>query len=191
MEFLLDNGLLAIFAALILAPLGLPVPEEASLLAAGAYARAGLAPLELALAVGYAGVVGGDCIAFTLGRRVGLHPTGALGRLFGNRRMRRIVRFYDRFGHWTIVLCRQIPGMRFPAFFFSGASGMTLRRFLALDGTAAVGTVLLWGGLGWWFGTDIQESMSTVENLRQIALTVALVILAVFAWRLLRVPRGD
>ncbi len=191
METLLEHGLLAVFAALILAPLGLPIPEEVSLLAAGAYARAGLAPLELALAVGYSGVVLGDCIAFMLGRRVGLRPTGVLGRLFGRRRMRRIVRFYDRFGVWTVVICRQVPGMRFPAFFFSGASGMTLRRFLLLDGTAALGTAGLWCGLGWWFGASIQESVATVENLRQLALVAGIMIVALFAWRLFREPRGD
>ena len=191
MELLLEHGLLAVLAALLLAPLGLPVPEEVSLMAAGAYARAGHAPLELALLTGYSGVVLGDCIAYFLGRKIGLHPTGVFGRLFGHRRLRRIVRFYDRFGVWTVVLCRQIPGMRFPAFFFSGASGMSLRRFLTLDGSAAVGTTLLWVGAGWWLGPRLAESMSTVDNLRQIGLGVGIVLLALFLWRLLRVPRED
>lgn len=190
MDLLLENGLLAVLAALLLAPLGLPIPEEVSLMAAGAYARSGRAPLELALLVGYAGVVGGDCIAYGLGRRIGLHPKGVFGRLFGHQRLRRIVRFYDRFGVWTVVLCRQIPGMRFPAFFFSGASGMGLRKFLLLDGTAAIGTALLWGGVGWWLGPRLAESMSTVDNLRQVGLAVGVALIALFVWRIFREPRS-
>jgi len=190
LDLLLEYGLIAVLIALLLAPLGLPIPEEVSLMAAGAYARSGRAPLELALLVGYSGIVLGDCIAYGLGRRVGLHPKGVIGRLFGHRRLRRIVRFYDRFGVWTVVLCRQIPGMRFPAFFFSGASGMTLRKFLLLDGTAAVGTAMLWGGAGWWLGPRLAESMSTVDNLRQIGLGVGVALLALFFWRLFREPEG-
>jgi membrane protein DedA with SNARE-associated domain len=190
LEFLLEYGLFAVLAALLLAPLGLPIPEEVSLMAAGAYARSGRASLELALFVGYSGIVLGDCVAFFLGKRIGLHPKGIMGRLFGRRRLDRIVRFYDRFGMWTVVICRQIPGMRFPAFFFSGASGMPLRRFLLLDGTAAVGTALLWGGAGWWLGPRLAESMSTVDNLRQIGLAVGVCIMALFMWRLFREPKA-
>jgi membrane protein DedA with SNARE-associated domain len=190
LDLLLEHGLLAVLAALLLAPLGLPIPEEISLMAAGAYARSGRAPLELALLVGYTGIVGGDCIAYGLGRRVGLHPKGVIGRLFGHRRLRRIVRFYDRFGVWTVVLCRQIPGMRFPAFFFSGASGMSLRKFLFLDGTAAIGTALLWVGAGWWLGPRLAESMSTVDNLRQLGLGLGVALIALFAWRIFREPKA-
>ncbi len=57
MNLLLEHGLLAVVAALLLAPLGLPIPEEVSLMAAGAYARAGHAPLELALLAGYSGIL--------------------------------------------------------------------------------------------------------------------------------------
>ncbi len=119
---------------------------------------------------------------------MGPNPTGVIGRLFSPRRMNRIVRFYDRFGSWTIVLCRQIPGMRFPAFFFSGASGMSLKRFLALDGSTATLTALLWVGAGWWLGPRLAESISTVENLHELALALGLVLLGLFFWRLFRDP---
>jgi membrane protein DedA with SNARE-associated domain len=67
---------------------------------------------------------------------------------------------------------------------------MPLRRFLLLDGTAAVGTALLWGGAGWWLGPRLAESMSTVDNLRQIGLALGVCIMALFMWRLFREPKA-
>ncbi|MDP6934295.1 MAG: VTT domain-containing protein, partial [Myxococcota bacterium] len=117
METLLENGLIAVFVALLLAPFGLPVPEDISLLVAGVLVHWDKAEVWQALVVGYLGVVIGDCFVWTIGRKVGLHPSGLLPRLVGSEKIERITRFYDRFGDWAIVLCRQVPGLRAPAFF--------------------------------------------------------------------------
>ena len=83
METILRYGLLAVFLALMLTPFGLPVPEDVSLLGAGILSATGHARLHEAFIVGYIGVVGGDVISWTFGRRVGLQPTGFIARLVG------------------------------------------------------------------------------------------------------------
>ncbi|MCB9759323.1 MAG: DedA family protein [Alphaproteobacteria bacterium] len=183
MDTLLQYGLVAVLVALFLAPFGLPIPEDISLLAAGVLARTGHATYTNALIVGYIGVVGGDIIVWNLGRKVGLHPTGWLGRLFGQRQTQRITRFYRRFGPWTVVICRNLPGMRFPAFFFSGATGMSFRRFLLLDGTAAVITTVVWTRIGWWIGPRLRESMGLLSDIRWGLMGLGIVLASVVIWR--------
>ena len=185
MDTLLRYGLFAVFVALVLTSVGLPIPEDVSLAVAGVLARTGHATLPQAILVGYVGVLTGDLIAYSLGRRVGLHPTGWLGRLFGEAQIERILKYYRRFGDYTIVVARNIPGMRFPAFFFSGATGVPLTRFLLLDGLAAIVTTGVWIGVGWYLGDRIEEFTALFGSVRW-GLTIAGIVAAGFiAWRLL------
>ncbi len=190
MHALLRYGLLAVLVALLLTPLGLPIPEDVSLLAAGVLVRAGHGTIWQAVAVGFLGVLGGDTIAYTMGRKVGLHPTGRLARFFGESQTRRIRKFYDRFGPWTVLICRQLPGLRFPAFFFAGATGMRYRRFIALDGAGACVTVSLWLSIGWWFGPGIQENLQTVGQIRWIVMGLGFLAAAMVIWKWFGRPRG-
>lgn len=187
-DTLTEYGIFAVFAALLLAPFGLPIPEDISLLAAGVLVHHKLTSLPLALALGYLGVVIGDVFVWFIGNRVGLHPRGVLSRRIGPRQIRRIRKFYLRFGHWTVVICRNIPGMRFPAFFFAGATQMPLRRFLLLDGIAAVVTVLLYVGLGFAFGDEISSLVLTLNRFRTAALVAASVVIL---WLILSMFRKD
>ena len=191
METLLNYGLVAVLAALLLAPLGLPIPEDISLLVAGVLARTGHTTYAHALIVGYIGVVVGDCIAWGIGRRVGLHPTGWLSRFAGEEQIARIERFYRRWGSWTIVICRQVPGMRFPAFFFAGATGVSLPRFLAFDGSAALITVNLYVWLGHTFTDDLQRVVAWVDRFRIVAGLAVLVLVGLLVWRALRRRRAE
>jgi len=183
LDSLLRYGLVAVLVALLLTPLGLPIPEDISLLAAGVLVRAGHGTIQAAILVGFAGVLGGDTIAWLMGRHVGLQPTGRLARFFGERHTRRIRKFYDRFGPWTVLICRQIPGLRFPAFFFAGATDMRYRRFIALDGAGAVITVSLWLTIGWWFGPKIEENLQTVGQIRWIVMGVGFALAAAVLWK--------
>jgi membrane protein DedA with SNARE-associated domain len=186
LDTLLRYGLVAVFIALVLTPLGLPIPEDVSLAAAGVLVAKGHAPYWAAWLVGYFGVLSGDVIAYFMGRKVGLHPQGFIGRLVGPRDIQRIERFYERYGSWAIVIARQFPGMRMPAFFFAGASRISLPRFLAFDGTAAIITTTVFTLLGLWFADRLDWLLVQFRPFQRIGL-VALVVLAVFGtWRVVR-----
>lgn len=186
METILRYGLVAVFLALILTPFGLPIPEDVSLLAAGILSATGHAALPEALVVGYIGVVGGDIISWTFGRRVGLQPTGFIARLVGPEDIARIERFYRRYGSWAIVIARQFPGMRMPAFFFAGASGVSLPRFLLLDGAAAFITVGVFVTLGRVFADDLSDVIAFMDEFRFYAGIGVGLLVALVVWRIVR-----
>jgi membrane protein DedA with SNARE-associated domain len=192
LDTLLRYGIVAVFVALMLTPLGLPVPEEISLLVAGVLAANGHVAVPTALLVAYAGVTGGDVVAWTMGRRAGLHPRGFIARLVGPEQIVRIEQFYERWGGWAIVIARQLPGTRLPAFFFAGASGISLTRFLLIDGIAAIFTTSVFFMLGYAFAEDIDGVLLWVDRFRFGSSTFALVGIVGFViwiWRRRRKKR--
>jgi membrane protein DedA with SNARE-associated domain len=187
LDTLLRYGIVAVFVALMLTPLGLPIPEEVSLLVAGVLAAKSHVTVPLAILVGYVGVTLGDVVAWTMGRRAGLHPRGFIGRLVGPEQITNIEEFYERWGAWAIVIARQLPGTRLPAFFFAGASGIPLGRFLIVDGTAAIFTTSVFFTLGYTFADDLDAVLVWVNRFRSGSSTFALLGIAAFViwiwWR--------
>lgn len=186
METLLEYGLTAVFIALLLAPFGLPIPEDVSLLVAGALIGFGKAAWGEALAVAYAGVLIADSTIWFMCRRIGLHPTGWIARVVGADQIERIERFYRRYGAWTIAIARQIPGIRFPSFFFAGATGISWPRFLLFQATSAFVNVNLYLWLGRTFSDDIERVVQWIGRFREVlgVLLVGVVIaIGVRLWR--------
>ena len=186
MDTLLRFGLIAVFLALH-PPMSTVLPEELSLLTAGFLSGSGRKPLWMCLATGYFGVVSADTLTWAIGRRFGLHPQGWAARMVGPDRVERIERFYRRWGPWAVVICRQIPGMRTPAFFFAGASGFPLARFLAYEMSAALLTVGLYVTLGHVFAEDFHALTAQVSNLRSVIMGVVFAAgLGALVWTLVR-----
>lgn len=60
--------------------------------------------------------------------------------------------FYDRWGSWTIVLCRFVPIVRTFGPFVAGIGKMFYRKFAIFNVTGAVLWVLSLTLVGYWFG---------------------------------------
>ena len=186
MEYLVKYGILACFCSLVFTSFGLPMPEEISLLAIGALAKGGSAHWTIALLVGFAGVTIGDIIAWYMGRKVGLEPTGFVSRLIGENQIKDIEQFYRKWGDWAIVIARQIPGSRFPTFFFAGASAIPLGRFCLIDGLAALVTTNLYFWLGYGFADNMKTVMSNVDSFRNISGVIMTIVFALVAFHFIR-----
>ncbi|MAY80382.1 MAG: hypothetical protein CL930_06300 [Deltaproteobacteria bacterium] len=186
LEDLFDTyGVLLAFVALITTPIGNPVPEEVSLLGAGYVAGTGQNSFFTSLFVGYMGVVIGDCISWAMGRRVGLERNGFLAKIVGMKQVARIQRFYARFGDRTILICRQLPGFRLPCFFIAGASGMPFRRFILIDGSAALVTATIFVWLGYANHDEFQQYQYLVERFSSVFQYVFALVLCMVAYRII------
>lgn len=165
----IQYGVVIGFMALVLAPLGLPIPEEVSLLAMGVLLGNGHATLLTTWIYAFLGVTLGDLIAWYFGRKMGLESTGFVSRLIGEQQIQDIEQFYRKYGDWAIVIARQIPGMRFPTFFFAGASAVSMGRFYLIDGLSALVTVNLYLGLGYYFADDAKRIKENTESFIEYA----------------------
>ncbi len=191
METLQQYGPAAIFVALLLAPFGFPVPEDVSLLILGVLVAREGTPYSEAFLVAYFGVLIGDTAVWGLGRRIGLQPTGWVSRLSGRKRIEWIERFYERYGAWAIVFCRQVPGLRFPGFFFAGATDVPLQRFLLFDGCAALITANVYLLVGGAFADNLDPILDWMERFRVAAAILMLAIAVVIVVPVVRTFRAE
>lgn len=121
------------FAAAVIeavAVLGILLPGTPILMAvAGAVAMAGL-PITPIMIVAVAGAVIGDGISFWLGYRYRDRLTAMWP--FKNRPslLTSAERFFDRYGSWSVALCRFVPILRSTVPLVAGMAGMAKGRFL-------------------------------------------------------------
>jgi undecaprenyl-diphosphatase len=133
-------ALVVVFLAAIIeavAVLGILIPGTPILMAvAGAAAMAGQ-PMLPFLILSIIGAVIGDFLSFWVGRRYS-------GRLRGvwpfSRRpalMKNAEHFFERYGIYSVALCRFVPVLRSTVPLVAGMAGMRQRRFILANVTSA------------------------------------------------------
>ena len=180
---------LIIFGVLMACGLGFPLPEDVPLIAAGYLVWDGTLEWFGAIGVTMAGVLIGDTIIFFVGRNMGVKvvQSGRFKALFSPKKIRRTRAYFRKYGDKLVFFARFVAGFRAVAFFLAGTMKMKYRRFILLDGLAAMLSVPLWivlgYGLGYIFGEEISEILRQVKHLKT-GLTI--VIFGVIASVLIR-----
>ena len=184
LDFFAKYGLLAVFISLISTPLGNPVPEDISLLAGGMLAGMGQTNVWVALVVGYAGVIIGDCIAFAMGRRVGLKPGGFLSRAVGNkhRTTAALLRAVRRSNNPHLPPASRLQA---PLLFHRGRLGHLLSTLPLIDGTAALVTANVFTWLGYHYAEDLGNVIAGLGRFRQVMTGVLVLAIGLVAYRVI------
>ncbi len=181
----------AIFLILFACGLGLPLPEEITLLASGFLIQLGLIRPYPTLAVGFVGVLTGDLAMYSIGRRwgQGIITHQYIRKVFSESRVERARRFFGDHGNKTIFIARFISGFRVAAFLAAGTMGMRMGQFLFLDFLGAIITIPLLLFLGFYFGMNITWLAEFFTRI-DLLLKIALVILAAAALAYFLCKRG-
>lgn len=161
-----------VFGVLLACGLGVPMPEDITLVAGGYsvylagqhhLAHPALLPM---IAVGMLGVLSGDATLFLTGRYLGPRVTKVwpFRRLISPARMDRVHRYFARHGLWTAFFARFAAGLRAPTYLLAGTARMRFRTFVAADGAAAMISVPLLVWLAWRFGAQIDRVKGWLAN---------------------------
>lgn len=189
------NGFTAyavILSILLACGLGVPVPEDITLIAAGILAGLGNISLAGAMVTGTIGVLIGDAILFFLGRIYGER----VFRLPGFRRIfteKRINKARARVLANSKLICffaRFLAGLRAPIYLTAGMLGVRPLTFLILDGLAALISVPVWIYVGYFLGDNIDMAFEFAEKMQgYILLALALIVIGflLFSWRLSKI----
>src|SRR4029079_2276223 len=70
----------------------------------------------------------------------------------------RVRRYYARYGAVTVLIARNIAGIRFPTFLMAGVSKMGCGRFFFWDGLSGLVSVPLW----FWLGYAASENWEAI-----------------------------
>ncbi|MDB5404502.1 MAG: hypothetical protein QOF70_4136 [Acetobacteraceae bacterium] len=123
----------AVFLAAIIeavAVVGILIPGTPILMAvAGAAAMAGQ-PMLPFLAVSIIGAVIGDFLSFWVGKRFSFRLRRAWPFSSRPTLMDNAVRFFDRYGFYSVALCRFVPVLRSTVPLVAGMAGMRQKRFV-------------------------------------------------------------
>src|SRR5688572_29688330 len=121
--FLEDLTLLGLFFALLLAGLGVPIPEDLILISGGLLAHEGLATLTWAVPVLYCGAVLGDVSIYLIGRRFGhsILQYPRIMRWVTQERQERLAQYFACYGNRTVFLARYLACFRALTYLTAGA----------------------------------------------------------------------
>ncbi len=142
----------ALGLALLLGALGLPLPGTFFVLAAGAFIRQGAIDWGAASGFGLLGAVLGDSASYAMGR----FAKGWVQRRFGQSSTWQTAQAtFEQRGGMAIYLTRfLLTPLAVPTNLIAGSTGYTFWRFLAYDIAGEVTWIVLYGGLGYIFGSQ-------------------------------------
>jgi membrane protein DedA with SNARE-associated domain len=167
LQWVQSYGYVAIFSLLVLGIVGLPVPDEFLLTGCGFLIYQGsLRPIP-AFFSALAGSMSGITCSYLIGRTVGwkfLHSR--FGRLLhiSDSDIKRVHDWFDRIGHWALMVGYFIPGVRHFTAIVAGTSKLEPRSFAMFAYTGATMWVSTFLFIGYHFGSRWQEILSVVER---------------------------
>ena len=158
LAWLQEYHYLAMFGVLFLCGIGLPIPEEVTLISSGVIVGFGLADFWIASIVCVAAILIGDSIIFFTGRKLGQSfPDSWVIRAINNRKVHRQ---FEKHGTKAVFFARFLAGVRIGVYAYAGQHGMRWPKFIFLDLLGA----LISGPTSVFFGMWAAEKLLADDN---------------------------
>ena len=173
-ELLARSTYTGILVTLLLGSLGVPIPEEMPIVAAGILSHEGLARWWLALPI---------CLLVVLywvGRHWGEHVLAwrVVRWVLTPAREDTLVTAYREHAMKTVATARHVAGLRAAAFLTAGIARVPFWKFLVADAGAAAVSVPFVFGLAYFFTDQIYAILADVHRVERWAALAVLVGLA-------------
>lgn len=180
-------GYLVIFFGVMLESVGIPLPGETILIAAGFLVHQGTLNLSETIAFGVLGTIIGNQIGYWAGREGGRPFVLRWGRYVGvtHERLLRVEGFFARNGGKAVFLARFVPWLRAFGALAAGISRMHWRTFLLYNVLAGVVWATASILVGYLFSGSLdllEEWMGSVTVLLVLLLVLMLISYLVYRW---------
>ncbi len=158
----------AIMGILFACGLGIPIPEDITLIAAGMVSASGSISLPGAFIAGYVGVLVGDCTLFFAGRKYGhrVFRIWPFNKMMTPERILLAEKRIQRNAKMICFVARFMPGLRAPIYLTCGVLRVSPWTFLGQDGLAALLSVPIWVYLGHWFGENLDQALTLAKDVQ-------------------------
>ena len=177
---------LAILATLLASGLGAPIPEEATVVAAGILAAHGTVNFWLALGTCWVGALLGDCCWYFVGYHFGkniLREHRLWTYFVTPRREDRMEELINQHGLKVLFAARFLVGIRSAVYLASGILRLPFRRFLLTDLFAATVVVGTFYTASYLWGPTIGAWLQRAEVALTVVVLAALTGLIAWLWR--------
>ena len=174
------SPLFALF--LFLGAVGLPIGASVLVIAAGAFSQQGILNWYATAFLGLIGSVLGDAVSFG----IGYYAKDWVDAHFGKSPTWKSARdaFDSRAGTAVYLTRFLITALAVPTNLIAGGSGIRFRRFMTYDALGELTWIILYGGLGYWFGSNWEIVSDFLSNFG--GLLLGLFLLGVGVWLGLR-----
>ena len=184
-----------LFVLLVLGGLGLPFPEDATLILCGAFIATGIATPAHALIASYSGLILMDLFLYHIGRKYGTMLTEhrRFRRIITREKLLRLEEKFSRWGGLFLLAGRQLVGLRSQVFVVSGVLRMPYAKFLAIDMFSALISMSVMVGIGYEGGNSIAALTKDMDTIGHFAMAVAaaLIFFFILYWNIKRRRRPD
>jgi membrane protein DedA with SNARE-associated domain len=180
-----------LFLLLMLGVVGLPVPDETLLVFSGYLISKGDFHLLPTWLVALCGSWCGITLSYTIGRTLGLGVVHRYGKYLHitQERMDRVHRWFDRIGHWALLVGYYIAGVRHFTAIVAGTSGLRYVSFAAYAYTGGLLWVSTFLTIGYYIGENWKQ-VSDVIHHYLLYISIAVVALAAAYYIAVRKKRG-
>lgn len=183
-------GYAAVIVLVGLEGVGIPLPGQIILIAAGIYAGAGHLNLMLVLIAGFLAAIGGDNVGYAIGRYGGRELVLRFGRyvFLTEERLAKTERFFARRGRIVVPVGRFVDGLRQASGIAAGLARMGWRRYLGYNALGSAVWVTVWVLAGYLAGNHIAALYAGFEHYQNYLLAgvAVMAVAAVTGWAIRR-----
>jgi membrane protein DedA with SNARE-associated domain len=181
--FILNHQAGGLFFVIFLEELGvpLPAPGDAAIAYGGYLTTTGAIPYPFAYMAVVSGAVLGSACNLTISRKYGRPFIRRYGRVIGltEEKLNRAERAFKRWGPWTIIIGRHIPGMRIVISALSGILNVPYRVFVPCVLLSAIIWAAIFLELGRRLGPRVRDLLGIFPAYLLPWLGLGLVLLAI------------
>jgi membrane protein DedA with SNARE-associated domain len=183
-DFFIEQGSYGLmFAALVAAGMGVPLPEDIVFISGAILAQRGVTDLRLTCVVLGIGVFVGDTVLYTIARRIGpaIYERKFIKRVMPPERRAWFEEKIHKHGSLVVFCARHVAGLRGAIFAISAIHGISYPRFIIADMLALGVSMPLFMLLGWYFSTSIDTALThaaTAEHWVMIGIVSVLALIA-------------
>jgi membrane protein DedA with SNARE-associated domain len=167
-----------IFTLLILGEIGLPFPEDATLILSGfLIAQKVTKPLPTILVV-YCGLLLTDFSLYWVGKKYGR-------KVIEHKRFRRILSAeklsalevkFKKWGIYVVFVGRHFLGIRAQIFLAAGVMRMSTLKFIIADAASAILTMTLMIGIGFFGGNSIEIVRKDLKRIEHVGILILAIL---------------
>ena len=178
LNWIITYGSPMLAAALFTGALGVPLPGTLFVIAGGAFVRQEVLSLGPTLLIGLGGVVLGDMLSYGMGRVARDRLSGRYGE---TPAWQRAAGQFQKRGGLAVYLSRWLlTPIAIPTNLVAGASGYSPWMFLSYDLAGELTWLLLYGGLGYAFGSQWELISTFVSDFSGLIAGVVAVVIGLW-----------
>jgi membrane protein DedA with SNARE-associated domain len=169
---------IGIFILLILGEIGLPFPEDATLILSGfLIAQKVTKPLPTFMVV-YSGLLLTDFSLYWVGKKYGrkVIEHKRFRRILSAERILTLEEKFRKWGIYVVFVGRHFLGIRAQIFLAAGVMRMSTLKFIMADAASAILTMTLMVGIGLWGGNSIEILQKDVKRVEHIGILILAIL---------------